>query len=125
MRPFFTKLVAALTLGSALAVSVPAEARPDWRGDRGGWDRGHRGDGRWDRGWRGDRGWDRGWRGDRWGGGWDRGYRYDRGPRGYYAPRYYGYGYGPPRYRYYRDRDNGALAALAGIAIGAAIVAGQ
>ncbi|ATE64070.1 hypothetical protein [Rhizorhabdus dicambivorans] len=118
MNRILTKLVAALTVGSAIAVAVPAEAR-DWRGDRGGWSRGDR-HGGGDR-WRGDR-WrgDRHWRGDR---GWGRGYGY-YAPRGrYYAPRYYGYGYGYPRHRhYYRDGGGDALVgALAGIAIGAAI----
>jgi hypothetical protein len=118
MNKILTRMVAALALGSALAVSVPAEAR-DWRGDRG-WHRGDDGRGwRGDRQWRGDRYWrgDRHWRGDRWG----RGYGY--APRGYYAPRY-GYGYGYPRYRgYYRDRggDDALIGAIAGLAIGAAI----
>ena len=106
MGKIFKALVAALTVGSALAVSAPAQARHD------GWDGGWRGDRGWhgDHGW-GDRGggWDRGWHGDHWRGGWD----------GYYGPRrYYG-----PRYGYYeRDDGDAALAAIAGIAIGAAIV---
>lgn len=113
MNRILTRVVAALTLGSAVAVAVPAEAR-DWRGDRG-WNRGG------DRHWGGDR-----WRGDRhWRGGerWGRGYGYDAPRRYYRAPRYYGYGYGYPRERYYyRDRGDGALiGAIAGIAIGAAI----
>ena len=111
MKRMLTRLVAALALTSSVAVAVPAEARPDrWRG---GYDR-HYDGGRWDRG---DR-----WRGDRYRGGWGRD-RHWGGPRYYrYAPRYYGYGYGPPRGRYYRDRDGDALlGVVAGVAIGAAI----
>ena len=115
MRKIFTALVAALTVGSALAASAPAEARRDrwdYRGDHRGWDH-----------YRGDR-----YRGDRDYGGY-RGDRYYRGGRGYYgsrdyyyAPRYgYGYGYDYPRHRYYRDNDGALIAGIAGLAIGAAI----
>jgi len=120
MKKLWTKMAAALVLGSAVVAVAPADARRDGR-----WDRGDRWDNyRGDRHWRGDRDWrgDRHWRGD----GYRRGDRGYYGPRDYYAPRYYGYGYGYPSYRhYYRDRDGGdiALGALAGIAIGAAIAA--
>ncbi len=116
MRNIFKTLVTALALTSAVALSVPAEARRDgWR------DRGHHG-------WNGHRGWrsDHGWHGDRH----FSGYRGYHGPRGYYrAPRYYGYGYGYPRYRYYGHRhddgDAALIAGIAGLAIGAAIASGD
>lgn len=116
MKPIFSRMVAAIALGSAMLAAVPAEARRDR------WD--HRGD--YGRHWDGDRG----WRGDRYRGGYRGydGYRGDYGRRGYYgrgyyAPRY-GYGYGYPRGYGYRHRDGGddaLIGALAGIAIGAAI----
>lgn len=121
MKRMLTRLVAALALTSSVAIAVPAEARPDrWRG---GYDR-HYDGGRWDRGdrWRGDRYRGERWGGDRYRGGWGRD-RYWGGSRYYRnAPRYYGYGYGPPRGRYYRDGGGDVLlGAIAGVAIGAAI----
>lgn len=117
MRNIFKSIVGALTIASALATAVPAQARPDgWR-DRGE----YRGDHRRYR--HGDRDWDR-----------DRpryrqhyrhhGYRdygrnyYPRG--GYYAYRDYPRGY----YRYRdRDDDTGAIlaAGIIGLAVGAVI----
>lgn len=112
MRSIFKIIVGACTVASALATSVPAQARHDgYRNYR---------EHRWNHGGRHYRDYDR----PRFRHHYRYGYRDNRHFR-YYPHGYYRYG-GHPRvyYRdYYRDNDDGALlaAGIIGLALGAAI----